>query len=122
MVQSVYGDDRAGFVESFRKAVESARAEGRDDPEDYVKRSFATYHPLRYVFRTPPTKIEVRGLIGALSDEGRSDVEDALSNWEAYSKVIGVKPYSGKETVTEAKAKPNPYAIGRAKRVTPFKY
>ena len=99
MVVATYSNDRQLFIDAYQRAVEAAREEGKEDPADYVKRSFQSYHPLRYTFRTPPTKREMGTLVSAMSDEGREDVTQALQYFNAYAASLGIKPYDGRENV-----------------------
>lgn len=115
MVVASYGNNPSEFISAYRNAVESAREEGRPEPEDYVKRAYQAYHPLRYTFKTPPTKAEVAQMMSALSDKGRQDVAQALQYFNSYASSLGLKPYDGKETIAkkEPKSAPNPWGTGR---------
>lgn len=101
MTVAAYSGDSAQFVQAYRKAITAATEEGKPDPADYVKRAFESQHPLRSTFGTPPTKVEVSQLLGALSDKGRTDVTRALEYFNSYAASLGIKPYDGKELVTK---------------------
>lgn len=118
MAVAAYSGDSSKFVEAYRKAILAAQEEGKDDPQDYVKRAFESMHPLRSTFQTPPTKVEVAQMMGAMSDKGRQDVSRALEYFNSYSASLGIKPYDGRELVTARQPKgagPNPWGTASTK-------
>lgn len=96
MVLAALADDQADFYEAFRDAVEAAREEGKDDPVDHVKRSFASYSPLKTVFRTTPSAREYRQLLSILPSDGQQDVSEAVTLFERYGTRLGVKAISSR--------------------------
>lgn len=98
MVLSAYGNDPDGFLEAYQHAVDEAKSEGVDDPEQAIKRHFASYQPLRYVFQSPPTKDQISQLLLAMSDKGRDDVMSALQAYDQYAARLGIPAYTGRET------------------------
>jgi hypothetical protein len=104
MVLAAYANSPGDFNEAYRKAIDSARNEGKPDPEDYVRRSFQAYHPLRLVFRTVPSEREFQQMLGNMGEDGSTAVSNAVRLYNAYGARIGVKPSTGKETkLTEFK-------------------
>ena len=108
MVLSAYTGNRFDFTDAYRKAVQSAREEGKEDPEDYVKKTFASYHPLKYVFATTPSAQEYSRALATMSEKGRSDVSDALSTFNSFMSSLGIAPPILKGNEKSA-AKPKAY-------------
>lgn len=96
MVLAALADDQAGFYEAFRDAVEAAREEKKEDPTGHVKDSFASYHPFRSVFRTPPSDREYRQILSVLPADGQQDVSEAVVLFERYGTRLGLKPISNR--------------------------
>jgi hypothetical protein len=85
---------------------------GNDEPEEYVKRSYATYHPLKYVFRTPPTGGDVAKLYATMGTEGARDVQSAINSFNAFGKSLGLKPFEPKESTQKSLPKaPTPVSL-----------
>lgn len=99
MVLAALADDQADFYEAFRDAVEAAREEGKPDPLDHVTRSFSAFHPLRTVFRTPPSDREFRQILSVLPDDGQLDVSEAVQLFNRYARKLNLKEFAGKKTV-----------------------
>ena len=106
MVTAALANDAAAFREAYRAAKLEAKAEKKANPEDYVQRSFAAYHPLRLVFRTEPTEAEYQKLLRNLDDNGRVAVSTAIRLINGYSEQIGVKATVGREPRKPAVVKP----------------
>jgi hypothetical protein len=103
MLFSALANDYDSFREAYEKAIASAVDDGKPDPADYVKRSFATYHPLRSVFRTPPSEAEYRGILSALNERGQQDVSQAIDLYNRYAALLGIKPFDGKKDKPQIK-------------------
>ena len=75
MLLAAYADDAGDFRDAYTEAVDAAKETGRkgDEALDYVKRSFATYHPLKSAFRTPPSERDFRAIIDVLPADGQAD-------------------------------------------------
>lgn len=97
MVLAAYTNDRQEFQEAYKLAIAAAKDEGKDDPVEYVKRSFSTRHPLRYVFLTPPSAQEYKEILRVSGADGARDVEEAVRFFNIYGQSLGLKPYFGKE-------------------------
>lgn len=97
MEYAAYANDPAGFRSAFETAKAKAKGAGKPEPEDYVKRSFETRHPLRFVFQTVPSTAEYAQILGALNDNGREDVSTAVRLFNFYGAKLGLKPMEGRE-------------------------
>lgn len=92
-------DDKEGFKRSYENALRVAmrtREETKTEAADYLKRSFQSRHPLRTVFRTPPSEDEYQNILGTLNPAGRRAVEDAVRNYNKYAQSLGIRPYLGR--------------------------
>lgn len=106
MVLSAYSNDIAGFQDAYQKALKEARDEGNDDPEEVVKRSFASYHPLRYVFQSEPTPSQVSRIMMTMSDKGREDVSSAIQSYDQFASLLGIRtPDRPKAVASRSKPK-----------------
>ncbi len=103
MVLAAYAQDNIGFVQAYQKSLTAAREMGQEDPEEYVRRSFATYHPLKSLFRTAPTSGDVARMYTVMGSDGARDVRGAVLSFDAFGKSIGLKPFDPKETATQKK-------------------
>lgn len=112
MVLSAYANNMSGFEDAYREAVDEARKEGEDNPEEVVKRSFASYHPLKYVFEAEPTPSQISHIMFALSDKGREDVTSAINAYSRFASLLGIKsPSSAGTQISRSKSKPSPKAF-----------
>lgn len=96
MELSVYANDPTGFQSAYRDAVKKAAELGKEDPVDFVKRSFSTRHPLRSVFRTAPSSGDYSRLLLALPEGGRDDVGEAVDLFNRFGSALGIKEFEGK--------------------------
>lgn len=118
MALAAYANDAAGFREAYLKALAQAREQKEPDPAKYVSQKFAGYNPLRSVFRTEPSQLEVQKMMAVLSDENRESVQGALRLFNAYAQQIGVHADFGRQTkaaVTRV-AMPVVFDLGEARR------
>ena len=95
MVLSAYANDGVAFRQAYNDALLAAKAMGKEDPEKSVKASFTMYHPLRYVFRTPPLQSEFNRLLGA-SGSGRQAINESIMLFNKYGQLLDINPYMGK--------------------------
>ncbi len=107
MVLAALADDGEGFYVAYREAVEAARDEGRPDPIEFVKRSFASSHPLRAVFKTTPSTAEYRQILGALNERGQEDVSESVSLFNRYAHRLGIREFEGKKEPVSPPASSN---------------
>jgi hypothetical protein len=84
---AAYANDRLGFLDAYRRAVDAAREEGKPNPEQSVLEGWKARAPLD-VFRTKPSDIELVKLMGVMSDNGKEAVRDALRLYDQYSALI----------------------------------
>lgn len=108
MVLAAYANNGSGFQEAYRSALEEAKREGEDDPESAVKRSFAAYAPLKYVFQSEPTSTQISRIMLSLSDKGREDVSSAIQSYDRYAALIGIR---SNMTASRSKPKTSPSAF-----------
>jgi len=85
-------NDRVGFAEAYRAAVDVARKQGEADPEGKVLEGFKSRHPLSTVFARKPTEVEVANLYAAMNEDGQRAVKDALGLFETYAEMISPSP------------------------------
>lgn len=105
MVLSSYANDPTSFRTAYRDALKAAEAMGKEDPEKSVKSSLTMYHPLRYIFRTPPLESEFNKILGAAGD-GRQAINESIQLFNKYAETIGVKPYMGKKAKSSSATDP----------------
>lgn len=113
MVLAAYANDPIGFTRSFERAKQAAREEGKPDPTDYVKKAFTYRHPLRAVFRTPPTESGYQQLLRIMDEDGRRDVSQAVRLFNYYGSTIGVREYEGKAQKTASRRSAAPQLFTR---------
>ena len=107
MILSAYANDATAFWEARQKAVAAAEKMGKEDPEGAVNDSFGSRHPLKTLFRTPPTTSEYQQMLGLMSKRGQQDVAEALYLVNQYSQLLGLKPYVGKAEKKEQTRTPS---------------
>lgn len=105
MELAAIANDAGDFAEAYQKARAAALDEGKPDPEDYVRRAFASRHPFRSVFKTPPSEQEISKLMAIMPEDGQRDVSEAVRLFNAYGQQIGVKPYTGSTKAKAAESK-----------------
>lgn len=116
MELAAYLNSPGDFQKAWSQAVSQAKEDGKTDAADYVKRAFAARHPLRAVFKTPPSAAEYRELLANLPDSGRRDVSQAILLFNGYGAKLGLPAYDGKEEKKPARldeplTRSNPYAL-----------
>lgn len=111
MEYAAFGNDPAEFREMYRGAVAEAKASGKPDPAEYVKRAFETKHPLRYVFTPVPSEREYRQILSNLDDQGREAVTEAVRLFNYYGSHLGITPFQGSKKAQSSSGK----AAGRAR-------
>lgn len=90
--------DRASFLESYRKALNTARDTVVEDPNvpatdrereatNRVLASWRSRNPLE-VFRARPTDYQMAQLYAVMSDDGQADVRDALNRYQTFTAMI----------------------------------
>ena len=87
MALAALGNDRDEFRRAYLRAVEAARVDGREDPEQAVLESFKSRSPIE-VFRTQPTDQQLREALALMSPSGRQAVTEALRLFEQYEQFI----------------------------------
>lgn len=92
MVTSALADDRVGFGEAYRRAVEIEREKGEDDPEQAVLQAFKQRDPMSSVFTHKPTEVEVSKLYEGLSSKGQRVVSESQRRFEDYLDLIAPDP------------------------------
>jgi hypothetical protein len=89
---SAMSNDRVGFAEAYRSAVDVARRNGEGDPENAVLTNFKSRHPLTSVYRTKPTEDQMVKLYSAMNDDGRRAVRESLTLFENFTDLIAPNP------------------------------
>jgi hypothetical protein len=84
------------FRETYGQALLLARQSGEPDPAKYVAQKYGYYNPLKSVFRTEPSQLEVTRILSTLNDNDRASVIGALRLFNAYGEQIGVKADTGR--------------------------
>lgn len=100
MALAAYANDRVQFTTAWREAIMKAREEGKEDPAEYVRDSFASRHPLRTVFRTLSDG-DYRRLLARLPADGRADVEQAVRYYNSYAESLGASAYTGSKRASK---------------------
>ncbi len=95
MVLSAYANDGFAFKKAYKRALEAAGDMGKEDPEKSVKSSLTMYHPLRYIYRTPPLASDFNKILNAAGD-GRQAINESIQLFNKYAETIGINPYMGK--------------------------
>lgn len=102
MVLNAMANDRDGFRNAYRKALKAASDMGKMDPEKAVRMSYASRHPLKSVFKSPPTQEEYNDLLDVMrtampGSNGEKDVQEAIRLFNAFGESLGINPYHGRE-------------------------
>ena len=97
MVLSAYANDGIAFRNAYGMALKAAEAMGKEDPVKSVKSSLTMYHPLRYVFRSPPLEDDFSRIQRAAGGTGRQAINEAVSLFNRYAEMLGITPYMGKK-------------------------
>jgi hypothetical protein len=108
MLMSSMANDRLGFLDSYRKALNAAREQVADDPKispvdrekeaaSRVLASWGSRNPLE-VFRFKPTTAQLNQLYSVMEDQGRQDTQEAIRRFDTFTSLI--KP-SGPDRMIE---------------------
>ena len=92
MVTSALANDRVGFGEAYRRAVELARAKGEKDPEQAVLSAFKQRNPMDNVYTHQLSDRERRDVFSALDDQGRQVVSESERLFDSYVDLISPNP------------------------------
>ncbi len=90
--------DRGGFLESYRKALNTARETVGEDERvpatdrereatNRVLSSWRARNPLE-VFRQRPTEYQMAQIYSAMSEDGQADVREALNRYQTFTSMI----------------------------------
>jgi hypothetical protein len=96
MLLAAYANDPAQFREAYQNAIQAAKQEGKPDPAKHIAQAFEAYNPLRTVFRTEPTKLQVGQMLQAMDPESQNAVRTAIARFNGFAVQIGAKPFDGK--------------------------
>ena len=96
MVLSAYANDGIAFRRAYGNALKAAEAMGKEDPVKSVKASLTMYHPLRYVYRTPPLTTEFNKILRTAGSGSRA-INEAITLFNRYGEILGITPYMGKQ-------------------------
>jgi len=98
MSLSAMANDRLGFLDNYRKALNAAREQVADDPrispvdreKEAAKRVLASWqsrNPLE-VFRFKPTTAQLAQLYTVMDDDGRADTQEAIRRYDSFTSLI----------------------------------
>jgi len=99
MILAALADDGERFKKSYDEAVQVTmkfKDISQGEAQDKVQRSFSSRHPIKSVFRSPPTTKEYQQMLAVMNPNMRFSVEDGLASFSKWGQTIGVKPYFGK--------------------------
>ena len=105
MALAAMSGDNEGFQEAYRNAINQARKEGHSDPFKKVQSSFAARHPYKSLFVGTPTAQEVMRLRQNMPESGVEAVSSALRNFDAYASRLGIAPFMGSTSMSEAQTR-----------------
>jgi hypothetical protein len=88
MQLAALSNDRLGFLEAYRNAVEVARKEGEADPEGKILDSWKGRDPVKSIFARVPTELEREKLMAAMNEDGRRAVTEAEELFARYTESI----------------------------------
>ena len=101
MALAAMANDPDEFQSSYRKAIEAAREDKRENPESYVQQAYRKQNPLLSTFQVVPTVTEYQKLLMQMPENGRRDVSEAVRLLNIYGERIGLDPYFGQEPKQE---------------------
>lgn len=114
-------DDRVGFMEAYRKALEAARKTVASDPTvplsekeiEAGRRVLAGWRsrdPLSILARKP-TPMEVRRMLAIMDPDGARDVAEAINRYNKYTKLITPSPMESqmRAEIRRMTTPPNPF-------------
>lgn len=105
MALAAMSGDNEDFQEAYRNAINQARKEGHSDPFKKVQSMFAARHPYKSLFNGVPTAQEVMRLRQNMPESGVEAVSSALRNFDAYASRLGIAPFMGSTTMSEAQTR-----------------
>lgn len=88
MQLAAYANDRMGFLEAYRNAIEASQKSGEEDPENKVLQAWKSRSPMAAVFAQKPTDTEMQKLMGAMDDTGKRAVREALMLYDNFTELI----------------------------------
>lgn len=102
MYTSSMANDRIGFMHAYQRALDAARATVADDAnvkpenreheaETRVLSGWRGRDPMT-IFAQRPTSIEMAKMFGAMDDNGKQDVQDALHRYQQFTQLIKPSP------------------------------
>lgn len=87
MSLAAMNNDRASFLDAYRRALDIAREEKEPDPEARVLESWRSRNPMR-VFAERPTDTQLTRALGLMSESGQEAVRDAMRLFDHYTELI----------------------------------
>jgi hypothetical protein len=98
MSLSAMANDRLGFLDNYRRALNAAREQVAEDPrvppvereKEAARRVLASWQsrdPLT-VFRFKPTPAQLTQLFGVMDEDGRADTQEAIRRFNSFSQLI----------------------------------
>ncbi len=129
MYTAALSNDRIGFLESHRKAMDAARKAVGSDPtikpqdreaeaERRVLSSWRSRNPLA-MFERMPSEIEVRRMLSIMDDSGAEAVREALNRYQQFSRLIAVSPMESQQRALQRRLTRPPTLANPFRRSAP---
>ena len=117
MEYAAYANDPADFRAAYRGAIAEAKRVGKPDPADYIKKSFETRHPVRYVFAQVPGERDYKRILSSMDETGQESVRDAVRLFNYYGTLLGLTPFEGSKK-KDKQASPSGQAEARMRALS----
>lgn len=129
MLTAAMANDRIGFMEAHRKALDAARKVVSSDPsvpavdrereaESRVLAGWRGRDPLT-IFARRPSEIEVRRMLGIMDPDGAQDVREALNRYAQFTRLISVQPLVAQQRAMERRLTRPPALANPFRRAMP---
>ena len=92
MQLNAMANDRVGFQQAYRNAIDASRRDGEPEPEKKVLASWKARNPLLATFQGKPTDTEVAKMMAVMSEDGRRAVREAMMLHESFTEMIAPSP------------------------------
>ena len=111
MELNALSNDRLGFLEAYRNAVDAARKAGEAEPEAKILEAWKARGPIKSVTAHVPSETEMGKLNAALGEDGRRVVREAEGLFARYTESIAPSPF---EVMMQRQAKAQQRAMDPA--------
>lgn len=93
MELNALSNDRLGFLDAYRNAVDAARKAGEAEPEGKILEAWKARGPIKSVTAHVPSETEMTKLNAALGEDGRRVVREAEGLFARYTESIAPSPF-----------------------------